>query len=477
MGLTSELFVSQPVDENFVCDLCWDVMDRPHNACSQGHCFCAPCLATIMGVAAPAVGEAWPSPNPSPNPSRCPSCREALFYPPIVNRILQNIIHTLEVRCPYQGTEEEAAPEPPQRRQRRSSSASNGSGDGGSGSGCSDKKCQWKGKSQDLESHLSTCEFADSKCPLGCGKRFGRSELEAHCAACACRPSQCPTCAVEVLFRDLEAHEATCPDKVVPCQFCAEPMKRGLLGKEPRRNGNGSDPSELDKHYAVCPKIPIHCPYRPAGCYRCVPRDGLSQHFMDCAEPHARLVARNIEDLRGHLDWESVRITWDIEESHLAMGSSAPLSIKSSIINVAGEDLYLNLDLAGQNEPAKIFLKVQNSRWSSVMVDSLYLYVKIDHELALDGALLETADGEAVRLENHGVEGADKSYGGSFMCTRQGPPVNNPGAGEQAEYTFERVNVSRRDLMTGVAGDPRVLSVRCAFRVRKHNNVKLRVRP
>ena len=44
-----------------------------------------------------------------------------------------------------------------------------------------------------------------------------------------------------------------------------------------------------------------------------------------------------------------------------------------------------------------------------------------------------------MRLENHGVEGADKSYGGSFMCTRQGPPVNNPGPGEQAEHTFERV--------------------------------------
>ena len=469
MGITTDLFTSQPLDENLICALCWDVLERPMNACLEGHCFCASCVASILGVAAPAPGSPWPVPSsPSSQQTRCPSCRGPIQSPLVPNRALQNIIHSLQIKCPYHHPE---SVEPARRRQRTSELGNASSG--------ADHMCPWQGPSQELESHLRECEYADAECPHGCGARVGRMAFEEHKLTCRNRPVKCATCAVEFPFTDVDAHERACPEKTVACQFCGESMKRKALGKPPRHI-NGTDSLELDGHYAQCPKIPIHCAFRTCGCYRCFPRDAQGQHYMEHAEQHGRLVNRNIEELRGHMDWENCRITFEVEEGQFQTDSSEPLSIRSSTVTVAGEDVYIAMELRGQDDPAKIFVRVQNSRWSSVMIDSLYLYVKIDPRLGVDGALLETAAGETVRLEGGVVEGTDKSYGGPFLCNRRrGERVEDPAPGER-EYEYHRVQVTRKDLATalqpGEPGAPRAMSVRASFRVRKHNNVKLRVR-
>ncbi len=79
MGLDSNLFVAQPVNENLICNLCWDVLDKPMSACAQGHTFCSSCLTKVVEKAI------------------CPTCRgpriESVFRP------LQNILGALQMRC------------------------------------------------------------------------------------------------------------------------------------------------------------------------------------------------------------------------------------------------------------------------------------------------------------------------------------------------------------------------------------------
>ena len=48
MGFGTDLFVSQPVDDNLICGLCLEVLDKPTSACIEGHIFCAACLAKVV---------------------------------------------------------------------------------------------------------------------------------------------------------------------------------------------------------------------------------------------------------------------------------------------------------------------------------------------------------------------------------------------------------------------------------------------
>ena len=183
MGLSSALFVGQPVEEELLCSLCMDVFDRPVNACKEGHTFCAACLTSAQA-----------------NAPTCPQCRGELFSTPPPNRPLHNMISKLSVRCSNSGAQSGAAPAPPQKRrhsdaaasgdapeqpteprqkQRRTDSGRDSPGQLRTGSAAASADpdppargtagCQWTGTVEQLAEHMKACAFVRVRCGLpGC---------------------------------------------------------------------------------------------------------------------------------------------------------------------------------------------------------------------------------------------------------------------------------------------------------------------
>jgi len=91
-------------------------------------------------------------------------------------------------------------------------------------------------------------------------------------------------------------------DGFIPCEFCKEPIKCGLLGKRQRSASlSGIDSSNMDVHHAICPKTLAQCPFRDLGCFEPFSRDAMAEHLCECAAEHARLIAASLTELRHSL--------------------------------------------------------------------------------------------------------------------------------------------------------------------------------
>ena len=408
---------------------------------------------------------------PSP---RSPTCDANLLVPPAPNRPLHNIVRALPMRCPYHVTTADASAEPARRRQSTH----------GADTSCASvtvrTRCVWQGPSETLQAHLSSeCEYADRECPHeGCSERMDRLLIDEHCTTCPFRLVNCPVCEDEVPFHSLEEHERDfCPEKVVPCRYCQAPIKRRLHGTPPKWE-SGADADECQEgHYAICPKLPQHCPFRSLGCYGCYTRETMFQHFIDANEEHGRILGSHFEDLRAWNNWEMIRIVWEIDRDQLQPGSHGLLRLRSSTVRVAGEDVYVALELRGQNEPAQGFVCVQGPRSYITEVDSIYSFVQIDGGLSVDGASFETADDDIIRLEENLWDTPDKCYRRTFTCHYPGAPREDAGELAPGELPYHLIpkEVTRSDVMTGLRGDPPTIDIRTTFRVRKRNDVVLQV--
>ena len=334
----------------------------------------------------------------------------------------------------------------------------------------------WQGESDTLEAHLRVCDFADSECSFGCGKRVERAAVESHSAVCPCRPVTCPSCEKAVPFRAFKVHDRECPEKVVPCQYCSTPLKRSLHGKPPRWKSGANDDECKEGHYSVCPKLPLHCPLRPLGCYHNYKREDTIQHFVDSHELHATLMSSNIVDVHRWMNWEMVRIVWEIDREQLHPGSQQLLRLRSSSVNVAGEDVYVALELCGQDDPVQVFIcAAESTPARTVSIDGIYVFVQIDPDLSVNGASFETAQDEAVDLVANLWDFPDKCYGQRLRCNCRGAAIDDPEPGE-IPFHLEARDVTRRDLMTSLQGAPPAMQIRSTFRVHKRNTAKLVVR-
>jgi hypothetical protein len=301
MGFETELYVQQPVDQNLMCNICHGVQDKPTVVCENGHTFCSACI------------QVWER-----HSDKCPACRSTICNKVLVHP-LQNIIMSLEVRCPetLQQQDENEAKRP--RVENTTVSKK------GWRRGDTTTRCYWQGTLSDyLEKHRNReCRFGVVEYPLGCRKMLRLFDLEAHKEnECECRIVTCTHCQNEFERRDLLCHQSyDCPKTMQVCLYCSEEILREELGKKPRGfqvddppEGQSSNEAKYTGHYKVCPKYLVKCEFHKQGCETLIKREDLAEHHATYARMHAKLVADDINRVRDAQRWSSIAIDWDIDE-------------------------------------------------------------------------------------------------------------------------------------------------------------------
>ncbi|GAA5931245.1 hypothetical protein JCM10213_000253 [Rhodosporidiobolus nylandii] len=85
MGISADLFVSQPVPEYFKCPICLEVLQDPVLACSEEHLNCRKCLQSIKDS----------------GKTSCATCRRPFPLEVRPAKLVSRSIEALEVRCRY----------------------------------------------------------------------------------------------------------------------------------------------------------------------------------------------------------------------------------------------------------------------------------------------------------------------------------------------------------------------------------------
>ena len=427
MGHDTTHFLVQPVDENFICGICHDVLLKPTSACGDGHTFCAACLDSI-----------------TQRPFRCPICRSEPLAAFALNRPLQNMIAKLTLCCPHH---DGAGDKPPNsKRSKRAASSSR-----------EPKGCAWQGKLEDLEAHLRECSYEAVECPLGCGVRATRTELEAHQLVCPRRMVTCG-CGKDLRADLLDKHKADeCGDTMVKCLFCSKEMTRSALG-------TSSTPihkfkwvheviHKLTGHYRECPKLRLRCPHY--GCYELFRREDAPAHHTAFAHAHACKAHNAITELENDFNWERMGVTFQIPVQKLA--GDRHITLKSGCCPVAGFDFYIKLTAAAQTAAVNVFVCAQEPDWTPVRVRCLSITapLKNNHREFVDSdGRLEMAFNEDGRGgKSTDLEGSpDPSLGGPLKCRRKGARIENDDeeSDSSSDYEYNDDTVTRKDLVDAV---------------------------
>ena len=453
MGFDTGLLLD-PLNEDLVCALCHDVMQRPTTACNEGHTYCRDCIDNV------------------PSPRRCPMCRSEALPTLMLNRPLQNMIGRLRVQCKHAASSDD---EPASNRQRTEDGA------------CARGGCVWTGTLDTLAAHLADdCRFADMLCGNeGCLERMQRNALEAHRLTCPHRLVECEDCKESVKAKSLEKHRSTCPKVTVTCPCCNESMLREKLGTGINLTcfglfiGGGvreHDPRDLDTpkesrlsgHFLTCPRLPILCAFRKFGCRHVSERKDYAVHHAEAATSHAELVGTEMERLSKEINdttqWKEMDMRWSIPRVRLA-GSGRKV-LKSQTTPVAGYDMYLKL--VAQEEEVKIYVCAEDPLTTPVQVRCVRIgapHVESRHD---DGGKFEGGfrDIGQDRFTFQGVEleaepGRDPCFGGELMrdvCGAQieydteydsdGDVIEN-----EPEYETDKVAVTRAVLMSSATSD------------------------
>lgn len=464
MGHDITTFLVQPVDVNFICGICQDVLCGPTTVCAEGHTFCAACVEASKQQPA----------------FRCPICRCEPLTAFALNRPIQNMIDELNVRCPHGEAAGDEQPKPKRSKKAASSSSQEPS------------KCLWRGQLKDLQAHLRACPFEAVDCPLGCGVKASRNELDAHQQTCPRRKVKCDQgCGIEVRADLLAKHKAqTCQETMVICYECKEEMKRSAIGtaiREPRQNlvfdcgrnvrfrvfDEATD--ELSGHLKTCPKIKMWCPHYGIGCRKSFTREEAAAHHSAFAHEHACLVQTYLKELKDEREWEPMDVTFRIRAQRL-VGDRA-VALKSACCTVAGKEMYIKLEAGAQNSPVRVSLCAEAPRWTPVRVKSLRIFVSLKDDVFEEDGCLKLGFSEDGRGLSTNLEGSpDPSLGGALKCRRKGARIeyDNEDSGADSEYEYDEDTVTRKDLLDG-ASDA-VLEVNSSFLVQRCNVVTVQCR-
>ena len=113
----------EPVDEDYVCRVCLDVLREPHLTVCCGQHFCKACTEKAVKQSL-----------------RCPLCSQEDFLA-VIDRKVERRIRSLKVRCRNK-----------------------------------DRGCEWVGEMGHLKGHLDPqkrqCQFGEVECTNGCGRRI-----------------------------------------------------------------------------------------------------------------------------------------------------------------------------------------------------------------------------------------------------------------------------------------------------------------
>lgn len=477
MGFDTGILLD-PLNEDLVCALCHDVIQRPTTVCSEGHTYCRECVENV------------------PPPRRCPMCRCDVLPTLMLNRPLQNMISRLRVQCKHAVS---SGDEPASNRQRTDDGA------------CARGGCTWTGTIETLAAHLADeCRFADILCGNeGCLERMHRDALEAHRLTCPHRLVTCEDCEESVSAKLLEKHRRTCPKVPVTCPFCNESMKRETLGsgvnwcgRYPRgyvmgagaREHNPTDydtpeGSRLSGHFLTCPRLPIKCAFALCGCRHVCERKDYAAHHAEAAALHAEMVGNEMERLRKEIKdttkWKEMEMWWSIPRDKLA-GSGRKV-VKSQSTPVAGYDIYLKL--VAQEEEVRIYVCAEDPEISPVRVRCVRIKAPYVESRSDDGGEFEGGfrdigqnhyEFQGVTLEAE--RGRDPCFGGELMRDVRGAEIEYASDYDadgnvieyDPEYETDKVAVTRAVLMD--SAQESVIILRATFYVEACRSINVECR-
>lgn len=458
MGHDTAIFLAQPVDDNFICGICQDVLNRPTTVCADGHTFCQACLEATQAT---------------DQEFRCPVCRSEPLAAFALNRPLQNMISVLDVRCPHHDAAD-ALPKPKKRSKKAASSSSE-----------EPKGCVWQGELKDLETHLRSCPLEAVDCPRGCGMRATRHELDAHEQTCPRRMVKCDQgCGREIRADLLDAHKAaSCSETVVQCRYCNEEMKRSALKPFERINNChlyifphtfDETATVLEGHFATCPKVLLRCPHY--GCEEVFAREDARAHHTAFAQKHACEASKRITDLKEELHWERMQATFRVPVEKLA--GDRNITLKSRCCTVAGNKVYIKLEAAAQSAPVNVFLCVEEPRYTPVRTKCLTITAELEEGKFVDDGCLEMAfneTGEGGR-ETSLVGSPDPLLGGPLKCRRKGARIEQEDDDDDSEYEWDDDTVTRKDLVDGALQyeiEDNTVDIEATFWIQKVQRVAL----
>lgn len=183
------------VDEEFLCSKCKILMEFPVEApCS--HVYCFECITQIL----------------KENQPLCLIDKESLAeFKPFVSKSIKRRILKLKIECPTDS-----------------------------------KTCKWTGSIEELEEHLTKCDYLLIDCELNCGCQIERIQYKTH-------------------------KTQECQERMIFCRFCQIELKA--------KNLNG--------HFNVCPKVELPCPNNCTDeCH--FSKDSLEMHLKNCS--HSLLI-------------------------------------------------------------------------------------------------------------------------------------------------------------------------------------------
>ena len=241
--------------EDLVCPICQEILSEPLIT-SCGHLFCRRCLEK--------------------DGRDCPVCRQE--YTAMSDQFHARKIGGLKVKC---------------------SNASKG--------------CEWRGELKDVKGHVrSSCQYANSLCKNGCGKRFPQTVIDDHEAKhCPKRPHICPHCGEEGTFDAIESsHYTVCTLHPVLCPTgCSTQVPRNLLLS----------------HLGECHRRPVRCKYHQIGCKAVLGAKDMDEHIETQKDKHLELSMNAIVKLNTCVSQLQLLHSSPASEHQLA-GSVTPLS-------------------------------------------------------------------------------------------------------------------------------------------------------
>lgn len=227
-------FVSEP-PQNYVCQVCMNVLQEPHLTECCGQHFCKGCL------------ESWFERNQGRKV--CPHCREVDFVH-IVSKPLKRKINELKVFCSNR-----------------------------------DKGCKDTLNLEELKSHLlhtSGCGYVSIPCWNECSQSVFRGEMDLHLKRCTKRIETCTHCKAEMTYDLLNVHYLLCNEMKVFCHRCGRVLRR----------------CDLKDHEDACPNMPVRCPFYDAGCKKDLTRKELDEHVEKNSSSHQIKVMASISTLK-----------------------------------------------------------------------------------------------------------------------------------------------------------------------------------